>query len=152
MSLSLSEVLTIMVHYHVSGFKTFKNYHTRSGEIKSAFPTMPSYNRFIELQQKALVAVAVLAKLYGKTACDGVSFIDSFSLKICHPKRIHSHKVFRGLATRGKTSVGWFFGFKLYFVVSSQGEVIDFSLTPGTIAGNNSDLLEKLMKNIRGKA
>ncbi len=93
MSLSLSEVMTIMVHYHVSGFKTFKDYYTRSGEIKSAFPTMPSYNRFIELQQKALVPLTVPAKLYGKTDCDGVSFIDSFSLKVCHPKRIYSHKL-----------------------------------------------------------
>ncbi len=93
----------------------------------------------------------MLAKVFGKSACDGISFIDSFSLKVCHPKRISSHKVFKGLATRGKTSVGWFFGFKLHVVVTSQGEVIDFSLTPGNIADNNSDLLEKLMKNIQGK-
>ncbi len=112
---------------------------------------MPSYHRFLELQQKALVSLTMLAKVLGKSACDGISFIDSFSLKVCHPKRISSHKVFKGLATRGKISIGWFFGFKLHIVVTSQGEVIDFSLTPGNIADNNSDLLEKLMKNIQGK-
>ncbi len=150
-SLSLSEVMTIMVYYHRSGFKTFKDFYMRSQEIKSAFPTMPSYNRFIELQQRAMVPLVALAKSFGKRDCNGISFVDSFSLKVSHPKRISSHKVFRGLAARGKTSVGWFFGFKLHLVVNSKGEVINFSLTPGNVADNNSDLLHKLMSNTRGK-
>ncbi|MBA3751725.1 hypothetical protein H0X06_02930 [Candidatus Dependentiae bacterium] len=57
MSLSLREVMTLMIHYHVSGFKTFKNYYM----LRLAFPTMPRYNRFIELQQKALISLTVLA-------------------------------------------------------------------------------------------
>ncbi len=127
------------------------NLRVNSYKIKSAFPPMPSYNRFLELQQKTLVPVSVLAKLYGKAACDGVSFIDSFSLKVCHPKRFYSHKVFRGLATRGKTSVGWFLGSSCRSLLLAKEEVIDFSLTPANLADNNSDLLEKLVKNIRGK-
>ncbi|MBA3752521.1 hypothetical protein H0X06_07120 [Candidatus Dependentiae bacterium] len=57
---------------------------------------MPRYNRFLELQQKALVSLTVLANVYGKSACDGISFIDSFLLKVCHPERISSHTVFKG--------------------------------------------------------
>jgi hypothetical protein len=150
-SLTLSEILTMLIYYHQSGFKTFKAFYTRSNELKSAFPTMPSYNRFIELQQKALFPLMVFAKLHGQYACNGFSFIDSFSLKVSHPRRIYSHKVFRGLAARGKTSVGWFFGFKLHMVINVYGEVIDFLITPGNIADNDNKTIETLMQNMFGK-
>jgi Transposase DDE domain len=34
-------------------------------------------------------------------------------------------------ARRGKTSVGWFYGFKLHLVVNDRGELLAFCLTPG---------------------
>jgi len=149
--LELGEIMTILIYYHQSGFKTFKDFYIRSAELKPAFPTMPSYNRFIELQQKALFPLIVFAKLHGQYACNGFSFIDSFSLEVSHPRRIHSHKVFRGLAERGKTSIGWFFGFKLHVVINVYGEVIDFLITPGNIADNDTKTIETLMQNIFGK-
>ncbi len=149
--LSISEIITLLVYYHVSGFKTFKDYYMLCHEIKSAFPTRPSYNRFIELQQRAILPIALLAQIYGRYACDGVSYVDSFSLEVSHPRRIHSHKVFKGVAARGKTSVGWFFGFKLHLIVNSQGEVIDFLLTAGNVADNNAHLLTSLVSRIQGK-
>lgn len=151
MSLSLSEVVTILVYYHASGFKTFKDYYLRCPEIRSAFPQMPSYNRFIELQQRALLPLAILVKLIGKNACNGISYIDSFSLKVSHNKRIHSHKVFKGLAARGKTSVGWFFGFKLHLVITNEGEIIDCIITPGNVADNNFDLIQHITTSLQGK-
>src|SRR6201992_4400373 len=56
--------------------------------------------------------------------CSGISFIDSTSLKVCHNRRIHSHKGFAGCANRGKTSVDWFYGFKLHLVVNDRGELL----------------------------
>ncbi len=98
-----------------------------------------------------MVPLVALTKSYGKRACNGISFVDSFSLKVSHLKRISSHKVFRGLTARGKTRVRWFFGFKLHLVVNSKGEVVSFSLTSGNVVDNNSDLLHKIMSNTRGK-
>ncbi|MBA3751218.1 hypothetical protein H0X06_00235 [Candidatus Dependentiae bacterium] len=109
-SLSLSEIITLTVYYHMSGFKTFKDFYMRSGQIRSGFPKQPSYNRFIELHERAILPLTLLAKIFGKYACDGIPYIDSFFLKVSHPKRIPSHKVFKGLAELGKTIVGWFFG------------------------------------------
>ena len=63
----------------------------------------------------------------------GVSFIDSTVLTACHTRRISSHKVFRGIAKRGKTSTGWFFGFKLHLVINDHGEVLAFMLTAGNV-------------------
>lgn len=150
-SLILSEVIAIAVYYHQSGYKTFKDYYTKSAELKPAFPGMPSYNRFVELQQKALMPLALFAKLQSQGKCDGISFIDSFPLKVSHEKRISSHKTFRGLAARGKTSVGWFFGFKVHVIINSSGEVLDFTITPGNIVDNNTEVIEKMMQNIQGK-
>ena len=54
----------------------------------------------------------------------GIAFIDSTPLPVCHNRRIERHKVFAGLAARGKTSMGWFYGFKLHLIVNDQGELI----------------------------
>ena len=150
-SLFAREIITILVYYHISGFKTFKHFYLLSPELKSAFPTMPSYNRFIELQERVVLELGLLVKIFGSHASDGITYIDSFPLKVCHPKRIHSHKVFKGIAARGKTSVGWFFGLKLHLVVTSEGEVIDFLLTPGNIADNNANVLTSLLSSVQGK-
>jgi len=150
-SLTLSEVMTIAIYYHCSGYKTFKDYYTKSVELKSAFPTMPSYNRFIELQQKAAMPLSIFARLQSRGECNGFSFIDSFPLRVSHEKRTYSHKTFRGLAAKGKTSTGWFYGFKLHVVINTKGQIIDFQITPGNIADNNACIIEKLMQKVRGK-
>lgn len=64
-------------------------------------------------------------------SCIGISFIDSSRLKVCHDCWIRRHKVFRDLAARGKTSVDWFFGFKLHLVVNDQGDLLNIQITPG---------------------
>jgi transposase len=64
-------------------------------------------------------------------------------------QRIHSHKVFVGLAGRGKTSTGWFFGFKLHLVVNDQGEILRFCLTPGNV--DDRKPVPHLAKKLFGK-
>jgi len=65
--------------------------------------------------------------------CTGVSFIDSTPLRVCHIRREHSHKVFKGIATKGQCSIGWIFGFKLHIVINDKGEILDFLLTQGNV-------------------
>jgi len=79
----------------------------------------------------------------------GISFIDSTVLKVCNVKRCYTNKVFKGLATKGKSTMGWFFGFKLHLIVNEKGEILSFQITPGNI----SDLspVESLSEGIWGK-
>jgi len=150
-SLKLSEVMTVVIYYQQSGYKTFKDYYTRSAELISAFPNLTSYNRFVELQQKISMPLAIFAKLHALGTCDGASYIDSFPLSVSHQKRIPSHKTFKNLATRGKTSVGWFYGFKVHVIINGWGEIIDFIITSGNIADNNEKVVERITEKIHGK-
>jgi hypothetical protein len=132
--LSMSEVMTILIHFHQSHYRNFKAYYIEHVQVhlRSEFPELVSYNRFVELMPRALVPL--LAYLRGhQGTCTGISFVDSTPLKVCHNRRIPRHKVFAGLAGRGKTSMGWFFGFKLHVIVNDQGEILAFQLTPGNV-------------------
>ncbi len=145
--------MTIMIYYHCSGYKTFKDYYCKHVlvQLTGEFKQLVSYNRFVELMKYALLTLALFLRMKCLGKCTGISFIDSSSLKVCHNKRIHSNKVFKGIAKRGKTSIDWFFGFKLHLVFNHFGEIVDFLLTQGNIADNNYDVLNSLTKQITGK-
>jgi hypothetical protein len=149
-TLSLSEVMTIIVLFHSSGYRDFKTFYLQHVQkhLGAAFPRLTSYNRFVELQRGALVPLcAYLQTRRGE--CHGISFVDATSLRVCHNRRIHAHRVFRGLAARGKTSVGWFFGFKLHLVINECGELLAVRLTPGNTEDRRP--VPALVKQLWGK-
>lgn len=132
--LAISEVMTIVIHFHQSRFRDFKAYYTEHvmKHLANEFPRLVSYTRFVELMGRVLVPL--LAYFYHCTGhCTGISFVDATPLAVCHNRRIARHKVFDGLAARGKTSMGWFYGFKLHLVVNDRGELLAFHLTPGNV-------------------
>ena len=81
--------------------------------------------------------------------CTGISFIDSTPLAVSRNPRIQQHRVFARRAARGKTSVGWFYGFKLHLVVNDQGELLAFCLTPGNVDDRHP--VPKLVTGLVGK-
>lgn len=129
--MSLSERLCLMVAFHQSHFRDFKAWYRLAGQIcRREFPGLLSYARFVALMPSLAMPLALL--LHGfRGECSGISFVDSTALAVCHPKRIHRHKVFKGIAARGKTTKGWFHGFKLHLAVNDRGELLAFQLTPG---------------------
>jgi transposase len=133
-SLCLSEMMTILIAFHQNYYRNFKHFYLNQVQQQwsSAFPGLPSYQRFVEWIPSTLIPLcAYLKHCCGK--CTGIGFIDATSLKVCHNRRIARHKVFDGLAQRGKTSVDWFFGFKLHLVVNELGELLNVTLTPGNV-------------------
>ena len=146
-SLHLSEIMTILIAFHQNHYLNFKHFYLDHVKKywQGAFPGLPSYQRFVELMPSTLIPLCVYLKhCFGN--CSGIGFVDSTSLKVCHNRRIKRHKVFEGLAQRGKTSVDWFFGFKLHLVVNEFGEILNFHLTPGNVDDRRPipDLLENL--------
>jgi DDE family transposase len=118
-----AEILTILILFQQSGYRTFKRFYCEHVQLhlRHEFPQLVSYTRFVDLMPRYLVPLAVYVQTQ-RGLCTGISFIDSTSLAVCHPARIQQHRVFRVDARRGKTSVGWFYGFKLHLVVNDQGE------------------------------
>jgi hypothetical protein len=134
-SMTVSEMMTILIAFHQSSYRNFKAFYCLhvSQYWRGEFPSLLSYNRFVQLMPSVGIYLAVYVKTRCFGNCTGVSFIDSTSLVVCENPRIHCHKVFAGLAERGKSSTGWFFGFKLHLVVNEKGEILNIKLTPGNV-------------------
>jgi hypothetical protein len=148
--LSPSELMTILILFQSSGYRTFKDFYTRSVQtsLRSEFPGLVSYSRFVALMPRVLLPLAVyLHSQLGE--CTGISFIDATSLAVCHPARIRQHRVFAVDARRGKTSVGWFYGFKLHVVVNDRGELLAVCLSPGNLDDRRP--LPRLVRRLFGR-
>lgn len=145
-----SEIMTIVILFQQSGYRTFKAFYTQYVQVhlRAAFPQLVSYNRLVELLPRVLLPLTVyLHTQFG--ACTGISFIDSTALAVCHNARIHQHRVFRVDARRGKTSLGWFYGFKLHLAVNDRGELLACYLSPGNV--DDRQPVPRLARRLFGK-
>ena len=150
-SLTISEIMAILIAFHQSHYRDFKAYYCEQvlKNWHKEFPGLVSYTRFVEYIPSVVIPLIGYLRTRCLGRCSGISFIDSTSLDVCLNQRIHSHRVFAGLAGRGKTSTGWFYGFKLHLVVNDQGEILRFCLTPGNI--DDRKPVPHLAKNLFGK-
>ena len=151
-SLTEAEVMTICVVFHLSGYRTFKHYYNEliSARYKKFFPNLVSYSRFVELMP--YVALPLTFFVYTRSGQrGGISFIDSTALDVCDNHRINQNKVFKGIAQRGKSSTGWFYGLKLHISINDRGEILNFCLTPGNIDDRNPKVIKQLTKGMFGK-
>lgn len=129
--LCLAELMTLAVLFHQLRFRQFKSFYLNYAcrHLRAEFPGLPSYQRVVELMPRCAAPLAALFEcLKG-----GLSIVDATSISVCDNKRIKRHRVFKGMAARGKTSMGWFFGFKLHAVINSKGELVRIPLTPGNV-------------------
>lgn len=148
--LSESEIMTIVIHFHQSGYRDFKDYYTKHVHVHlgSEFPRLVSYSRFVTLMQRVVLLLWAYAQARCGS-CTGISFVDSTALRVCTNRRINRHHVFAGLAARGQCSLGWFYGFKLHLVINDYGDVLAFTLTPGNV--DDRKPVPQLVKTLFGK-
>ena len=147
--INLSEIMTIVVLFHMSDYRTFKYFYLNCvlKDLKHYFPRMVSYPRFVQLMEYALMPLTVL--LHGLEAQEtGIYYVDSTSIEVCHIRREKRHKVFKGLATKGKNSMGWFFGMKLHLVINNLGEIMSCSLTKANT--DDRKPVPKLVEKLEG--
>lgn len=148
--LNESEMMTIVIHFHQARYRDFKTYYTQYVRVflRSEFPQLISYGRFIQRLPNLLQPLCVLLQsCFGHAT--GIAFVDSTALAVCDNRRITQHKVFAGLATRGKTSMGWFFGFKLHFISNDRGELLAVRVTPGNV--DDRKPVPAMVKQLFGK-
>ena len=128
-TMSKAEIMLIMILFHASGYRCLKHFYLEKvcKHLRHLFPKVVSYNRFVELEKEVAIPLALFIKkvLLGK--CTGISFVDSTPLRVCRNQRIHIHKVFRGIAQRGKCSMGWCFD---NFIVNLLGAIAAYCMFP----------------------
>lgn len=148
--LSPSEIMTIYIHFHQSHYRNFKSYYLYHvcQHLNHFFPKLVTYPRFVTLIKSVMVPLCFFLRLMTPEKT-GIYFIDSTLIKVCHIKRAKQNRVFKGLAQIGKSSIGWFFGFKLHLVINHEGELMGFKLTAANV--DDRDPVMELTKNLIGK-
>lgn len=151
-SLVVSEIMTILIAYHLTGMKCFQYYyvHVVKKYFQSHFPGLVSYNRFIELIPRCLLPLWLFVNTSRTGEQTGFYYADSKKLPVCHNLRINSNKVFKGVGGRSKSSTGWFYGLKLFLVINQYGEIMRSIITPANIADNNIDMMRKMFNKLQG--
>lgn len=150
--LNLSELLAVVLYFYLSPCRDFKNYylyflpHRYKGYFK-----LVSYSRIIQLMPRLILPLSIIMQsLFGEET--GIYYIDSTKLQICHGKRTHSNKVFKNIAKIGRSSYGWFMGFKLHIIINNKGNIMAIKITKGNKSDSSvaSDLAKGLTGNLYG--
>jgi hypothetical protein len=145
-----SEVITILIMFHGMPHKNLKNFYLNyfQKHLTDLFPNTVSYNRFVELSQQVILPMTMFLKMQCLGDCTGISYVDSTPIRVCKNKRIKRNKVFKDFATVGKSTMGWFFGFKLHLIVNEKVDILNIVITQGNVDDrsplNDSNFLEKI--------
>jgi len=146
--LAHSEIACILLMFQGSPCRNFKYFYQSFLQLyQSEFPQLPCYHRFVALMPRVIGHLTIL--LYSLLSPgNGTAYVDATSLAVCHPKRISRNKVFKGLAKIGKTTKGWFFGFKLHVIVDTKGNLVRVKLTPGN--ADDRSVIDEMTQNMTG--
>ena len=152
-TMSCSEVITLMVMFHSGGYRNMKHFYLNyvQKHLAHLFPHTVSYIRFVELMQAATLPMTIFLKTCCLGKGTGISFIDSTPIRVCKNKRIKRNKVFEGLAKVGKSTMGYFFGFKLHIVINDKGELLNFAITQGHVDDREPLKNKNFIKALKGK-
>lgn len=151
--MSSSEVICIMVLFHGMNQKTMKHFYLNFVQkyLKDLFPQTVSYNRFVELMQQSALPLTMFLKLCCLGECTGITYVDSTPIRVCKNKRIKRNKVFQNIATVGKSTMGFFFGFKLHLIVNEKGDLLNFQITQANTDDREPLKNPKFTEKISGK-
>ena len=148
--LCLSEIMTLLIWFHQSHYRDFKAFyqHHVCRHLRDAFPGLVSYGRFVELMPSTLIPLCTyLRQCQG--VCTGIFVYRLDAVGRMSSPSSHQHRLFTGQAQWGKSSTGWFFGFKLHLVVNERGQLLNVALTPGNV--DDRKPVPDLVRDLSGK-
>lgn len=151
--LTLSEMMTIYIGFHLSSHTNFKRYYVDflSVHYRHLFPNLVSYERFNQTQNRLFVPIILYLRSKCMGKCTGISFVDSTCLEVCNIKREKQHKVFKGFAQKSKSTMGWFFGFKLHLIINDKGEILSFCFSKANVDDRDQKVMSIMTKEVFGK-
>ena len=151
--LTLSEMMTIYIGFHVSNHTNFKSYYKDflSVHYKHLFPNLISYERFNQSQNRLFMPLMLYINNRCLGQCTGISYVDSTTLPVCHIKRERQHKDFKGIAQKSKSTMGWFFGFKIHLIINDKGEILSFCFSRANVDDRDTKIMAIMTKEVFGK-
>ena len=150
--LSISEVVTLNVVkfiHHQMDLKSF--YKNAFFYLKKDFPKLPNYENFLKATNQSLPYLLLLLQYllaFNKAGHPIIFAGDSTPLPVCSNRRINRHKVAKNYAQRGKTTKGWFYGFKLHGTVDLSGNLLNVCITAGNI--DDRKPLDNIVSGLQG--
>lgn len=153
MQLTLSEMMTIYIGFHLSHHTTFKHYYNDflCLHYRHLFPGLVSYERFNQTQDRIFMALMMYIQNRCLGQCTGISYVDSTTLEVCHIKRERQHKVFKGFAQKSKSTMGWYYGFKLHLIINDKGEILSFCFSRANVDDRDQKVMSIMTKEVFGK-
>jgi hypothetical protein len=151
--MSRSETMTVLICFHFNDFRNFRHYYLFCvrEHMKDPFSDQLSCNRFIELQSRIAAEMMLFLQVCCPGRCTGISFMDSTCIPVCHNKRIRRNKVFREYASIGKSTMGWYFVFKLHPVCNGRSELLNFMFTKADADDRDVSVFNRPSDNVSGK-
>lgn len=148
--LSLSEEISIIIFYHFSEFKHLKAFYRHFVTDGKWFKNPPCYDRFIQIIPSLFLPIVIMMHyLSGRKT--GIYYVDSTHFSVCKNIRISSHKTFKGLASRGHSSIDWFYGFKLHMIINDKSEIVAIKITKGNTDDRKAFEEMAIRQNLKGK-
>jgi len=153
-NLSIAELTSLAIFRFFTGHRNWKDFykHIKTYHAQD-FPNLPTYGNFIEAMNKLSSLAAILLQGFMNvfqrmTSKERLKFADGSKLKACRIKREFSHKVCRGLASKSKSTMGWFYGFKLHIICNELMQILNLKITTATF--DERKALEMMWANIFG--
>ena len=151
--LSDSEMMGIYLLFHFGEFTNFKHFYLQyvCKHLNGLFPDLVGHGRFRARQERVLLPLMLYLRYRGLGKSRGINYIGSTLLRVCHIKREKQNRVFKGIAEKGKSTMGRFFGFKLHLIINGKGELLSFCPTKGNVDDGNIGLMTAMTKEVLGK-
>ena len=148
--LKISEIVFIAIWYKCSHFNNFKAFFfSLKHNHSQLFRYLPCYQRMVHLIRAHQLALHALHFALMKDGQSHYLWIDSTTLPVCKNQRIQRHKSLAAIATRGKSSMGWFFGCKLHLIMNQSGDMVSTALSNGHTA--DIKMVEQLVEGLKVK-
>jgi hypothetical protein len=148
-TLTVPDLLTLGCMFVFSGIPTIKRFYEFALFTWQDWFAFPKYQNFIAGMNKAVGLASIclqhLLKLFRLEY--KAHALDSSALPVCRVKREYANKVCRGIAKKGYSTMGWFFGFKLHIVVSQEGYLLSVVITKGNV--DDRFPVEKLVQDLK---
>lgn len=153
-NLSIAEIVTLCIFRFFTGIRNWKDFyrHVKSYHAKD-FPNLPNYQNFICAANNLSGFAAILTQGFMQifkngTSVEDLKFVDSTRLRVCDIKRELSHKVAKNIATKSKSTMGWFYGFRLHIISNELLQILSFKIATATV--DERVALEMMWKDIFG--